>query len=188
MLPLDQIAHAPEDRVATAAMSHLWGSMGAGVMAGVILVSTFGCLNGMILAGARVFYAMAKDGLFFARFASVHPRFHTPIVSLVGQGLCASLLTLTGSYGQLLDYILCTTLLFYLLTVAGLFRLARQHPEAGLLQRPWDAVIPVAYLLGILYIAVNLAIYKPQYTLPGLGIVSLGLPIYLCWRTWHNRR
>ncbi len=188
VLPFDLIQHAPEDRVATAAINHIWGGAGAGIMAAIILVSTFGCLNGLTLAGARVFYAMAKDKLFFAPFGKVHPRFHTPTVSLVGQGICASVLTLTGSYGQLLDYTIFTTLLFYLITISGMFRLAKRHPEQ-LRMASWQArVIPVTYLILVSYICINLFLYKPGYTLPGLGIVSLGIPIYFIWKAAHKRR
>lgn len=187
VLPFDQIQHAPEDRVATAMMSHIWGNAGATIMASIILVSTFGCLNGMTLAGARVFYAMANDGLFFARFGRIHPKFHTPVVSLIGQCLCAILLTLSGSYGQLLDYIIFTALIFYVLTVLGMLKLARQNPQLLGMTSWISYVIPVAYVVMVLYIAVNLALFKQNYTLPGLGIVSLGIPIYFWWKKVYQK-
>jgi APA family basic amino acid/polyamine antiporter len=188
LLPFDMIQHAPEDRVATAAMNQLWGSAGSVLMACIILVSAFGCLNGMILAGARVFYAMAHDNLFFASFKRVHPKFHSPTVSLIGQGICAAVLTLSGSYGQLLDYTLFTTLLFYVITIVGMLRLARTHAqELGMTS--WTSyIVPVTYLILVSYISINLALFKQQYTLPGLGIVSLGIPIYFAWKAFHQKK
>lgn len=187
LLPFSLLQHAPEDRVATAAMNQLLGSTGAVVMAVIILISTFGCLNGMILAGARVFYAMAKDKLFFPPFARVSPKFHTPVVSLIGQGFCAMALTLTGSYGQLLDYIIFTTLLFYMLTVLGMLKLARHNPQQFRMTSWLSTVVPITYLILVGYVAVNLALFKQNYTLPGLGIVCLGIPIYFVWKAWFGR-
>lgn len=187
ILPFGMLQNAPEDRVATAAMQYLWGDIGQVLMAITIMISTFGCLNGMILAGARVFYAMAKDRLFFASFQKVHPKFHTPVVSLIGQGLCAAALTLSGSYGQLLDYCLFTTLLFYLATVIGMIKLGKAEPEKLKMTTPASLIIPVLYLAAIAYISINLAIYKQQYTLPGLMIVGAGIPIYFIWKKFYTK-
>jgi APA family basic amino acid/polyamine antiporter len=176
------IKYAAEDRVATAAMLHMFGTLGAALMALAILISTFGCNNGLILAGARVYYAMAKDGLFFRSVGSVHPRFHTPVVSLVVQCLWTSVLCLSGTYGQLLDYIVFAVLVFYILTIAGLFVLRVKRPDA---ERPYRAfgypVLPGLYILMALFIDVVLLRYKPQYTWPGLIIVLLGVPVYFLW-------
>ncbi len=182
VLPLDQIQAAPEDRVATAVMNVIWPGTGTGLMAWVILVSTFGCLNGMILAGARVFYAMAQDNLFFKSFGKLHPQSATPVVSLLGQGLCAAALTLSGSYSQLLDYIIFTTLLFYAMTVWGMLKLARQHPEKFQMTSWLSYVAPLTYIALVAYVAINLALYKQEYTLPGLGILACGIPIYFIWK------
>lgn len=176
------IKYAAEDRVGTAAMLHMFGPLGAALMAIAILISTFGCNNGLILAGARVYYAMAKDGLFFRSVGSVHPRFHTPVVSLVVQCIWTSVLCLSGTYGQLLDYIVFAVLVFYILTIAGLFVLRVRRPEA---ERPYRAfgypVLPGLYILMALFIDVVLLRYKPQYTWPGLIIVLLGVPVYFLW-------
>jgi APA family basic amino acid/polyamine antiporter len=182
VLPLDQIKTAAEDRVATAAMLRMFGSMGASLMAVAILISTFGCNNGLILAGARVYYAMAKDGLFFKSVGKVHPKYKTPALSLIVQGVWTCLLCLSGSYGQLLDYIIFAVLVFYILTIGGLFVLRYKRPNA---ERPYKAigypVLPAIYIVMALFIDVVLLRYKPQYTWPGLIIVLLGIPVYFIW-------
>jgi APA family basic amino acid/polyamine antiporter len=176
------IQYASEDRVATAVMQQIMGQSGAKLMALAILVSTFGCNNGLILAGSRVYYAMARDGLFFRRVGRLHPRFKTPHISLGVQALWASLLCISGSYGQLLDYIIFAVLLFYVLTLAGIFVLRRTRPDAP---RPYRAVgypwLPIIYIVMALFIDVVLLLYKPQYTWPGLVIVLLGIPVYFFW-------
>lgn len=176
------IQHAAEDRVATAVMQQMLGPVGAKLMALAILISTFGCNNGLILAGSRVYYAMAKDGLFFGAVARLHKKFRTPHISLLVQAGWASLLCLSGSYGQLLDYTIFAVLLFYVLTLVGLFVLRRTRPEA---ERPYRAVgypwLPAIYILMAVFIDIVLLRYKPQYTWPGLGIVLLGIPVYFLW-------
>lgn len=177
------IQYASEDRVATAVMQQIIGQGGAKLMALAILVSTFGCNNGLILAGSRVYYAMARDGLFFHSVGRLHPRLKTPHFSLMVQAIWASLLCLSGSYGQLLDYTIFAVLIFYVLTLLGLFVLRRTRPDAS---RPYRAVgypwLPAIYILMALFIDVVLLIYKPQYTWPGLVIVLLGIPVYYVWR------
>lgn len=176
------IQYAAEDRVGTAAAQVIFGSAGLYLMAAAIMISTFGCNNGLILAGARVFYAMARDGLFFKATARVHPRYRTPVFSLLTQGAWACVLTLSGTYGQLLDYITFASLLFLMLTLAAMFPLRRR---AGL-ERPFTAWgypwLPILYLAVVGFIEVNLLIYKPLYTWPGLVIVLLGVPVYFLWR------
>jgi len=179
VLPLAGIAAAPEDRVATAVASGILGSVGVRVMAAAIMISTFGCLNGMILAGARVYYAMALDGLFFRPVARLDPVHHTPVTSLAVQCVWACLLTLTGRYSDLLDYVIFAVLLFYILTIAGLFVLRRTQPN---LPRPYRAfgypVLPLLYIVIAGIIEILLLFYKPNYTWPGLILVVLGVPIY----------
>jgi APA family basic amino acid/polyamine antiporter len=176
------IQFAPEDRVATAVMQVMFGAAGASLMAVAILVSTFGCNNGLILSGARVYYAMAKDGLFFRSVGKLHPRYKTPAVSLGVQAAWTCILCLSGTYGQLLDYIIFAVLVFYILTIAGLFVLRVKQPNA---ERPYKAfgypVLPAVYILMALFIDVVLLRYKPQYTWPGLAIVLLGIPVYFLW-------
>ena len=183
MLPLDAIQHAAEDRVATAAVARMLGPSAVQVMAAAIMISTFGCANGLILSGARVYYAMALDGLFFRRAGTLDARFHTPAFALAIQCLWACLLTLSGSYGDLLDYVIFAVLLFYILTIAGIFVLRRTRPD---MDRPYRAfgypVLPAAYILVAGVIEILLLMYKPSYTFPGLGIVLLGVPVYFLWR------
>jgi len=182
-LPFESIKTAAEDRVATAAASVMLGPVAVQVMAAAIMISTFGCLNGMILAGARVYYAMALDKLFFRGAGRLHAQRHTPVVSLAVQCAWACLLTLTGTYNDLLDYVIFAVLLFYILTIAGLFALRRKQPD---LPRPYRAagypVLPALYLAIAGLIEILLLLYKPDYTWPGLGIVLLGVPVYLIWR------
>src|SRR4029079_4516507 len=115
----------PEDRVGTAVMQQMFGSTGAAIMAVAILLSTFGCNNGLILAGPRVYYAMARDRLFFQRAGALHPAYRTPVFGLIAQAIWAMVLCISGTYGQLLDYVIFAALVFYFLTTLGLFRLRR---------------------------------------------------------------
>jgi len=183
VLTLDAIKTAPEDRVATATAAVMFGPVAVQLMAAAIMVSTFGCLNGIILAGARVYYTMAQDGLFFKRVGTLDPVHHTPVTSLVIQCVWSVLLTLSGQYGDLLDYVIFAVLLFYMLTIAGLFVLRRTRPD---MERPYRAfgypVVPGAYILVAGVIEILLLAYKPNYTFPGLVIVLLGVPVYFMWR------
>ena len=183
VLPLEAIQTAPEDRVATAAAARMMGPLAVQVMAAAIMISTFGCANGMILAGARVYYAMSLDGLFFRRAGILDARRHTPSFALMIQCVWAVLLTLSGSYSDLLDYVVFAVLLFYILTIAGLFVLRRTRPE---MDRPYRAfgypVLPVLYIITAGLIEALLLFYKPSYTWPGLIIVLLGVPVYFAWR------
>lgn len=183
VLPLEGIQKAPEDRVGTAAARVILGSAGEYLMAAFIMISTFGCNNGLILAGARIYYAMARDGLFFEIAGRVHPKYHAPVHSLILQGIWASVLTLSGSYSQLLDYVIFAVLLFYILTISGLFVLRRTRPQ---MERPYRAVgypvLPALYILLAVFIEVQLLRSKPLYTGLGLIIVLLGVPVYLALR------
>jgi APA family basic amino acid/polyamine antiporter len=186
VLPLNAIQHAPEDRVATAAAARILGPIAVQLMAAAIMISAFGCSNGLILAGARVSYAMAKDGLFFQRAAVVDPVHHTPRFALLVQCIWTVLLILSGSYSDLLDYVIFAALLFYILTISALFVLRRTKPD---LERPYRAfgypLLPALYIAAAVMIEILLLLYKPNYTWPGLVIVILGLPVYFLW---HRRR
>jgi basic amino acid/polyamine antiporter, APA family len=176
------IIHAVEDRVGTAAMTQMFGPIGGLLMAAAILISTFGCANGLVLSGARVYYAMAKDRLFFRGVAKLHPTYKTPAVSLMVQMVWTCFLCISGSYGQLLDYIIFAALLFYILTIVGLFVLRQTRPDA---ERPYRAVgypvLPAIYIVMAVFVDVVLLRYKPQYTWPGLFVVLLGIPVYFAW-------
>ncbi len=176
------IEFASEGRVATAVAEVAFGPAGAILMAVAILISTFGCNNGLILAGARIYYAMAKDGLFFRSVGTVN-RNHVPAVALTAQCIWASVLCLSGTYGQLLDFLIFAQLLFYILTLGGLFILRWKRPE---MPRPYRAfgypILPGLYILMAVFLEIQLLRYKPQYTWPGLIIVLLGLPVYGLWK------
>ena len=178
VLPLDGIAHAEADRVAVVASQQIFGPTGTIIIALMIMVSTFGCNNGLVLSGARVYYTMAQDGLFFRRAAALN-RNAVPGWGLWIQAAWASVLCLSGRYGDLLDYIVFVVLIFYILTIGGIFVLRRKRPDA---ERPYRAfgypVLPALYMVLAATICVMLLIYKPTYTWPGLIIVLLGVPIY----------
>jgi APA family basic amino acid/polyamine antiporter len=182
VLPLNAIQHAAEDRVATEVVK-VFSPLGVELMAAAIIVSTFGCNNGLILAGARVSYAMAKDGVFFQRAAQVDPVHHTPRFALLVQCIWTVLLIVSGSYSDLLDYVIFAALLFYILTIFGLFVLRRTQPG---LERPYRAfgypVLPALYIAAAAVIEVLLVVYKWQNAGRGLLIVLLGLPVYWFWR------
>ncbi len=177
------LQYAAQDRVGTAAAEVMLGPLGGGLMAVAIMLSTFGCVNGLVLAGPRVYYAMARDGLFFRRAGELHPTYQTPAFGLVSQAVWAMVLCLSGSYSNLLDYVIFASLLFYAVTILALFRLRFTRPE---LPRPVKAfgypVLPGLYLLSSAGLMVILLIQKPLYTWPGLLIVALGAPVYLIWR------
>jgi len=169
--------------VGEAAAGALFGPVAGSVVATFVLVSILGTLDAMILVGPRIAYAMALDGLFFRKVSTLHPRTHAPVFSLAVQCVWATLLTLSGSYSDLLDYVIFAVLLFYILTIAGIFRLRRTRPDA---ERPYRAlgypVLPAAYMAAAGLIEILLLLYKPSYTWPGLIIVLLGVPVYFVWR------
>ncbi|MEB3196537.1 MAG: APC family permease [Candidatus Sericytochromatia bacterium] len=186
-LPFSAIQHAPHDRVGTAALAALIGPEAAVVMAIAIMVSTFGCANGLVLAGARVYWAMARDGLFFRRVAELNSH-GVPAFALILQGAWACVLTLSGRYGDLLDYVIFAALLFYVVTVSAVFVLRRTRPEA---ERPYRALgypwIPALYVALASLLLVDLLVFKPTYTWPGLAIVLLGVPVYAAWQLVQSR-
>lgn len=178
VLPLNEIAFAKDDRVAVAAANEIFPAFGTTLIAVLIMVSTFGCNNGLILAGARVYYSMAQDGLFFKKAGELNKN-NVPQWSLWAQCLVASVLCLSGKYGDLLDMISFVVVLFYVLTIAGIFILRKKMPNA---ERPYKAfgypVLPALYMLMGVTFCIMLVIFKPQYTWPGLIIVLIGIPIY----------
>ncbi len=182
-LPARGIADAPSDRVAAAAMEIVWGHAGAAITAMLVMVSTFGCANGLILTGARVIYAMARDGVFFASAGNLNVA-AVPAVALVMQGGWAALLALSGTYSQLLDYVIFAQLLFYVLTVAAVFVMRSRRPEAPRPYRAWGyPLVPALYIVAATALMADLLIMKPAYTWPGLLIALSGAPIY-----WYLQR
>ncbi|MBM4394100.1 MAG: amino acid permease [Deltaproteobacteria bacterium] len=183
VLAQPEVAAAPDDRVATALMRAVLGPPGAAVMAALVMVSTFGCLNGMVLAGPRLYYAMAADGLFLSAAGRLSPRTRVPTWGLWVQGAWAAVLALSGTYGDLLDYVIFAALLFYAVSVAGVFRLRRTRPD---LPRHYSApgypVLPALYVAACVFVMGVLLVEKPGYTWPGLGIVAAGVPVYLLVR------
>lgn len=183
------IQFATRDRVATAVMETIFGGQGAAIMACLVLVSTFGCLNGMILSGARVYYAMAQDGLFFRQVGALNGQ-GVPRNGLLVQCTWACLLTLSGTYGDLLDYVIFAALLFYVLTVTGVFVLRRVRPDA---ERPYRAFgypwVPALYCVLASLVAVILLVAEKTRpnTWPGLLIVLAGVPVFFAWRAMRNR-
>lgn len=178
VLPLQEIAAADKDRVAVVASQKIFGPEGTIIIALMIMVSTFGCNNGLILAGARVYYTMAKDGLFFRQAGKLN-KFAVPQRALWVQCIAASLWSLSGNYGQLLDMISFVVVMFYMLTIIGIFILRKKRPDA---ERPYRAfgypVLPIIYILMGATFCLLLIIYKPNFTWPGLIIVLLGVPLY----------
>ncbi|HQJ74247.1 MAG TPA: amino acid permease [Bacteroidota bacterium] len=181
------IQYATNDRVATAAMSVIFGEAAAIIMAIFIMISTFGCNNGLILAGARVYYAMANDKLFFKKVGQLNKK-GVPSLGLIIQGIWASLLCLSGTYSNLLDYVIFSVLIFYVMTIAGIFILRKKKPDA---ERPYKAfgypIIPIFYILIASLIMLILLLYKPNYTWPGLIIVLLGIPVYYIWEKMKKK-
>jgi APA family basic amino acid/polyamine antiporter len=178
------IAHAAQDRVATAAMEVIFGPAGATLMAIAILVSTFGCNNGLILAGARVYYAMARDGLFFRRVGTLNAR-RVPAAGLIVQAIWTGVLCLTGTYGQLLNYVIFAALIFYSLTTIGLFILRAKRPD---IPRPYRAIgypaLPALYI-ALTTIVMLLILASPttrQDAFLGLVLVLVGIPVFYLWR------
>jgi APA family basic amino acid/polyamine antiporter len=190
-LSLSQIQNAPDDRVATAALSAIFGPLGASIMAVAIIISTFGCNNGLILAGSRVIYAMAHDGLFFRATGKLNRR-GVPGVGLIIQGVWIAILIMLrtvkpdGTYGNLysdlLNYVVFAALMFYVLTILGIFVLRKKRPDA---ERPYKTFaypfLPAVYIVAALAIMFVLLLYQTQTTWPGLVIVLLGVPVYWLW-------
>lgn len=178
------IQFASEDRVAAAAATVIGGANFTIFVAVLIMISTFGCNNGLILSGARVYYTMAKDGLFFKSFGKLNEN-GVPQNALWWQGFWACFLCLTGKYGDLLDYLMGVVILFYAFTIYGIFILRKKMPDAERpIKAPLYPVIPMLYVIIALVLVVILIKEKPQFTYPGLGIVAIGIPVYY----WFNRQ
>ncbi|HEX9393148.1 MAG TPA: amino acid permease [Gemmatimonadales bacterium] len=191
VLPQGAIATAPQDRVGTAALQAIFGAPGLVLMAVAIMISTFGCNNGLILSGARVYYAMARDNLFFKTAGELHPRYHTPSVALITQAVWTCVLCLSGTYGQLLNFVIFAALLFYMVTTVGLFALRAKRPDVP---RPVKAVaypwLPALYIVATGLIALDLLVSPATrtYAFLGLGLVVLGVPVYYVWRSFSAAR
>ena len=201
-LSLQEIQTAPDDRVGTAALNVIFGGVGASIMAIAIIISTFGCNNGLVLAGARVYYAMAKDNLFFKSVGNLNKNL-VPSVALILQCVWSCLLVLPRTvsvndkgataygnlYGTLLDYVVFAVLIFYILTIIGLFILRFKRPDA---ERPYKAfgypIIPIIYILAATVISVVLLVYKPSTSIPGLVIVLTGVPVYFIWKSLGSKQ
>lgn len=178
VMPLQDIAFAKQDRVAVAASNVIFGDIGTYVIAVMIMISTFGCNNGLILAGARVYYTMAQDGLFFKKAGTLNKN-SVPEWALWAQCILASILCLSGRYGDLLDMVAFVVVIFYVLTIIGIFRLRKSRPDA---ERPYKAfgypVLPVIYIVMGVAFCVALILQKPLFAGWGLGITLLGIPLY----------
>lgn len=201
-LSLQEIQTAPDDRVGTAALNVIFGDIGASFMAIAVIISTFGCNNGLVLAGARVYYAMAKDRLFFKSVGTLNKN-SVPAVALILQCVWSCFLVLPRTvsvsesgattygnlYGTLLDYVVFAVLIFYVLTIIGLFILRFKRPDA---ERPYKAlgypVIPIVYILAATLICLVLLVYKPSTSIPGLVIVLTGVPVYFIWKSLGNKQ
>ena len=176
------IAHAASDRVASAAMEVVWGNAGASLTAVLVMISAFGCANGLILTGARVIYAMAEDGVFFAAARRLNAA-NVPAFALIVQGVWAALLAVSGTYSELLDYVIFAALFFYVLTVGAVFRLRKTRPDVPRPYRAWGyPVVPAAYMIAAAAIMIDLLVMKPRFSWPGVIIVLCGVPIYLVAR------
>jgi APA family basic amino acid/polyamine antiporter len=186
VLPVDRIAAT--DKIAATVTSTIFGPIGNAMVSFAILISTFGCLNGIILSGPRVYYAMAKDRLFFEAVAEVHPKYHTPVRSLGAQAFWASLLTLSGTYSQLLTYVISAALLFYILTVYGVIVLRRIRPN---LERPYKTVaypyLPWLYVMMAVFVLVCNLIGDPKNSWPGFIVIAIGLPAFYYWKGKRSR-
>ena len=185
VLPADAIAHAPQDRVGTAAMAAMFGTPGLYIMAVAIMISTFGCNNGLILSGARVYYAMAQDNLFFKSAATLHPHYRTPAVALIVQAIWTCVLCLSGTYGQLLNFVIFAAVAFYMVTAVGLFALRKKRPDIPRpVKTPGYPWLPALYIGLTAHIAVDLLVQKATqtYAMLGLVLVVLGVPVYYGWR------
>jgi APA family basic amino acid/polyamine antiporter len=182
VLPFHAVQHAPEDRVATAAATALFGPGAAVATAIAIMVSTFGCVNGLILSGARVCFAMARDGLFFQSLSRVNPA-SVPGNALWAQALWSGVLVLSGSYSDLLKYVISVDILFYVLLVLGVIVLRLRRPEWP---RPFRApgypFLPILYAIAGIVLIVILLAGNPRTTWPGYAIVLTGVPVYFLWR------
>ena len=181
VLPLDLIQNAPEDIVGAQLMSSIFGNAGKDIMALIIMISAFGCANGMILAGSRVYYKMAKDRAFFRPLAVINRKTKVPVNSLIAQCVWICLLILWGNYTQLLDFVIYASLIFYLITTAGLF-IYRKKSDMSRFKFKINNFFPVAFIVCAGYVIICLTVFKPLYTIPGLLITLAGIPVFHFWK------
>ena len=182
VLSLPVMAQDSYQRVAAKTMEILWGPRGAGFVSGLILCSMFGAMNGNILGGARAYFAMARDGVMFSAVGRIHPRFATPYVALLIQGIWSILLAASGSFEQLFTYVIFTSWIFYAAAVLGVVVLRRKHPQRERPYKVWAyPFLPVAFAAAALMIILNALVRSPRESAAGLGLVLLGIPVYLIW-------
>jgi basic amino acid/polyamine antiporter, APA family len=189
LIPIQSAAGLPDNRIAATAAQIIFGNAGLYFISAAVLVSTFGCNNGLIIGGPRVYYAMAKDGLFFSMLSKLHPLYRTPVNALILQGIWACILTLTGTYSDLLTYVTCASVLFNVMTVAGLFILRKRQPD---LHRPYRAagypLLPALYILIGLAFLIYILQGDPRNSLTGFAIILIGLPFYFIFQKGRNGR
>ena len=185
-MPLDLIKNANEDIVAVALINQILGEKGVVIIAIIIAISAFGCSNGMILTGSRVYYKMAKDRIFFRKLAYINRRTKVPENSLWLQCFWICVLILWGSYSQLLDYVLYSSLIFYIITIFGIFKLRKQRENSKRVFKV-PTFVPVLFLAVSIPVIIALTFYKPMYTVPGLFVSALGFPVYNMWKNHKNK-
>ncbi len=181
VLPLESLQNAPEDIVAARAMSEIFGPIGKNLIAIIIMISAFGCANGMILTGSRVYYKMAKDRAFFRPLAAINRKTKVPVNSLWLQCIWICLLIMWGNYSELLDYVIYASLIFYIIVTAGVFIYRKKFPNSSKKFRI-NNFFPITFLILASYIVICLSIYKPLYTIPGLLITIAGIPVFYIWK------
>jgi APA family basic amino acid/polyamine antiporter len=181
LLPIGEIAHS--SLVASDSATRIFGAAGASIISIVVIISTFGTNNGFIFASPRIYYAMAKEGLFFQWLAHVNPRFSTPVPSLIVQCILASLLILTGTFEQLTTYVVFASFLFYAMSAGGVLILRKRNPEAPRPYKTWGyPLTPILFILFSVYLVISSIIENPVDSLVGAGIIAVGIPAYLYWR------
>ena len=181
VLPLEAIKTAPQDIVAARTISEIFGNTGKNIIAIIIMISAFGCANGMILTGSRVYYKMAKDRAFFRPLALINRRTKVPVNSLWAQCIWICILILWGNYSELLDFVIYASLIFYIIVTAGIFIYRKKFPNKNK-KFKINNFFPVTFLILALYIVICLSIYKPLYTIPGLLITIAGIPVFHIWK------
>ena len=186
VLPLEAIKTAPQDIVAARTIQEIFGAIGKDIIAVIIMISAFGCANGMILTGSRVYYKMAKDRAFFRPLAVINRRTKVPVNSLWAQCIWICILILWGNYSELLDFVIFASLVFYILVTAGVFVYRKKYPQKEKSFRI-NNFFPVTFLILATYIVICLAIYKPLYTIPGLLITIAGIPVFYIWKNFINK-
>ncbi len=181
VLPLEEIKNAPQDIVAARTVQEIFGTIGKDIIAVIIMISAFGCANGMILTGSRVYYKMAKDRAFFRPLAAINRKTKVPVNSLWAQCIWICILILWGNYSELLDFVIYASLIFYIIVTAGVFVYRKKYPQNAVSSRI-NNFFPVTFLILATYIVICLSIYKPLYTIPGLIITIAGIPVFYFWK------